>query len=188
MSKTLDEEHRALCLPWHDDDDGMLVGQHMEVIAGLAEDENGKMTPAIYRKDVRAFILKACNEYHSVHHKVDQVLARVDGVARELELRRRYSGFLLCCIKSGEHTEMSFEEFARRLTGRHARPISEPDLSVEAPPNVPLTEALDYSKPSCRWCDIPATRSLTSGEPGVSPSLVCEYHYTSPPSEKEEEL
>ena len=59
------EEYRALCLPWFEDTDGMLCGKGMEVISGLCEDENGQPGPAVYRDEMRQFIILACNTHHA---------------------------------------------------------------------------------------------------------------------------
>lgn len=54
----------------------MICGGSIEVIAGLAEDEDGKLVPAVYREDVREFIILACNTFHARHARLGKVEAK----------------------------------------------------------------------------------------------------------------
>jgi len=104
-----------LCLPWYIDEDGMLCGKNMEVIAGLTENENGEQKPAVYRDFMREFILLAANTFFSRTEIIQKL-------SEEIKLRCQYESFLSCCVRSGEWTEMTFEEFCEKEEDRRKSP------------------------------------------------------------------
>lgn len=77
------KDYVSLCLPWYEDPDGMLVGDRMEVIAGLGADEKDVMGPAIYKQDMRDFIILACNTFHAKSERLRKVEKELGDIKQE---------------------------------------------------------------------------------------------------------
>lgn len=73
-------DYNALHLPWYEDPDGMIVGTYMEVIAGLGMDENDVSIPAIYRQQMRDFIILACNTFHAKAERLRKIEKEFDDI------------------------------------------------------------------------------------------------------------